>query len=398
MTKKIKSYSGLNKIKKKLTNGTVKEIYYWRGLKGVPALPGKPGDSEFELAFRAGPPKAEVALKPVATFASVIDAYERSNDFATLAPRTKSDYTKFIKVIREKWGTTPLAPFERDDAERKFRLPLLDWRDEWARRSARQAQYCFIVMGKICNVGIDRGIIKLNPCSGHRTRSLYKSDRATIIWSDHGPDNDIEAFLADAPRHLRLPLILAAYTGQREGDLLKLRYRDPDGIAPYYDGKAITLRVNKTKEYARIPILPFLKEVLDAEVARAMADDERQKWDEGRLLVTMGLTPWTEDGFRSSFFKARDKARDGKGIKTPEGRHKTFHDLRGTAVTMLGLAGCTTLQIAAITAHSEKTVSQILAAHYLGERTGMAEEAMELMGRWFAKRTDVSSANYGKAA
>ncbi len=36
-----------------------------------------------------------------------------------------------------------------------------------------------------------------------------------------------------------------------------------------------------------------------------------------------------------------------------------FHDLRGTAVTMLAEAGCTTPQIAAITGHSLKTVTTI---------------------------------------
>ena len=37
-----------------------------------------------------------------------------------------------------------------------------------------------------------------------------------------------------------------------------------------------------------------------------------------------------------------------------------FHDLRGTAVTLLAEAGCTTPQIAAITGHSLETVTKIL--------------------------------------
>jgi integrase len=43
-----------------------------------------------------------------------------------------------------------------------------------------------------------------------------------------------------------------------------------------------------------------------------------------------------------------------------------FHDLRGTAVTRLALAGCTVPQIAAITGHSPRDVDKILKAHHLG--------------------------------
>jgi integrase len=54
-----------------------------------------------------------------------------------------------------------------------------------------------------------------------------------------------------------------------------------------------------------------------------------------------------------------------------------FHDLRGTAVTRLALAGCTVPEIAAITGHSIMTVQQILDAHYLGGRIELAESAIK---------------------
>lgn len=43
----------------------------------------------------------------------------------------------------------------------------------------------------------------------------------------------------------------------------------------------------------------------------------------------------------------------------------TFHDLRGTVVTRLAIAGCTVPQIATITGHSLKDVATLLDAHYL---------------------------------
>lgn len=54
----------------------------------------------------------------------------------------------------------------------------------------------------------------------------------------------------------------------------------------------------------------------------------------------------------------------------------TFHDLRGTAVTRLALAGCNTSQIGAITGHSLKDVQSILDTHYLGGQLELAEIAI----------------------
>jgi integrase len=52
-----------------------------------------------------------------------------------------------------------------------------------------------------------------------------------------------------------------------------------------------------------------------------------------------------------------------------------FHDLRGTAVTLLSEAECTPQQIATITGHSLKTVHRIL-ERYLARTRGLADQAM----------------------
>jgi integrase len=83
------------------------------------------------------------------------------------------------------------------------------------------------------------------------------------------------------------------------------------------------------------------------------------------LTNSRGL-PWTEDGFRTSWGKTFAKA-------NLDDLH--FHDLTGTAVTRLALAGCTVPEIAAITGHSMETVQDILDTHYLGGRVELAESA-----------------------
>jgi integrase len=84
------------------------------------------------------------------------------------------------------------------------------------------------------------------------------------------------------------------------------------------------------------------------------------------LSNTRGL-PWTSDGFRASWAKLCTKAKIG-GL--------TFHDLRGSAVVRLALAGATVPEIATFTSHSLKDVEAILDAHYLGRDVQLAESAL----------------------
>ncbi len=89
------------------------------------------------------------------------------------------------------------------------------------------------------------------------------------------------------------------------------------------------------------------------------------------ILTSTDKRLWTEGGFRSSWRKACTNAGIG-GL--------TFHDLRGTAVTRLAIAGCTEAEIAAITGHSLKDVRSILDAHYLHRDPALAESAMAKLG------------------
>jgi integrase len=52
-----------------------------------------------------------------------------------------------------------------------------------------------------------------------------------------------------------------------------------------------------------------------------------------------------------------------------------FHDLRGTAITMLAEAGCTVPEIAAVTGHSLKHVTPILEV-YLSRTRHLADAAI----------------------
>jgi integrase len=81
----------------------------------------------------------------------------------------------------------------------------------------------------------------------------------------------------------------------------------------------------------------------------------------------------TSDGFRASWGKTCIKAGLADDLH--------FHDLRGSAVVRLALAGATVPQIATFTGHSLKDVETILDKHYLGRDVRLAEDAMRKLER-----------------
>ena len=191
--------------------------------------------------------------------------------------------------------------------------------------------------------GLDRGLITHNPCT--RAGRLYRSTRIEKIWTH----DDESAFLRSAPAHLHLPLLLALWTGQRQGDLLRLPWSA-------YDGTHIRLKQSKTGARITIPVAAPLKAALDAVKKQ------------GPLILTNSFgRPWTSHGFQASWRIAATHA----GIVG-----LTFHDLRGTAVTRLATTGCTTPEIASLTGHSLRDVNAILDAHYLHRDPALAESAI----------------------
>jgi hypothetical protein len=101
-----------------------------------------------------------------------------------------------------------------------------------------------------------------------RDRLAIKSRRQVIMLGPHShafsPSRSIVAddelaFLERAPKHLHLPLTLALWTGQRQGDQLKLTWSA-------YDGTHIRLKQSKTGARVAIPVGGPLKTALDAAV------------------------------------------------------------------------------------------------------------------------------------
>lgn len=326
---------GLHEVRRRRADGQIAVYRYaWRGGPRIEADPDTP---QFLAEWQRLTAGRDRPAHHDGTLQEMITAYQRSPAFTDLADETRDGYVRRIRKIEAAFGDLPLTalgnPATRGD--------MLDWRD--AMTGKREADYCLTVLARILSWAKDRGRVAVNPLE--RPGRLYNATRAEIVWTEA----EIEALLAKASPQVRLPVLMALHTGQREGDILRVTWSA-------YDGHAIRLRQGKTGRHVRIPVTAALKAALDATKRVAVT-----------ICATSRGRSWTGDGFRASFTKAKAAA----GIVG-----RTFHDFRGTAVTHLAIAACTVPEIGTITGHDLKTVEEILSKHYLSRDNALGDSAI----------------------
>lgn len=328
---------GLHRVARRLADGSLRTHFYaWRGGPKITAAPGTPEFvAEFErlTAGRDAPPSTAGTLQ------QLIGDYQRSPAFTSLRPDTRAGYIRCIRRIEADFGTLPIRALQAP----RVRGVFLDWRDKMGATEPRQADYRMAVLARILSHAHDRRVIPANPCE--RPGRLFSATRADIIWSE----DQVAQMLAAAPPQIALAFTLALETGQRQRDIIRMTWTA-------YDGAAIRLSQSKGGKRVIVPVTASLKTALDAAPREAV-----------QICTTARGTPWTPDGFKTSFGKARSAAKV-EGV--------TFHDLRGTAVVRLARAGCTLPEIVSITGHSTASAAQILDRHYLGADQRVSESAI----------------------
>jgi integrase len=354
----------INKVRKWLADGSVRTHYYHRptGRK----LKGVFGSPEFMASYA----EAESSLLNRAqnTLAGLIAQYTASSDFTELRPSTKAEYRRMLKTVEDEWGTMPLAAV----SDPKARGAFLGWRDQIAKKHGlREAENRLTRLARVLAWGYDRSLLLVNRLDKWERR--YKSDRSDRIWTPA----HVGAFAAVAEPEMQLALSLALWTGQRQGDLLSLKW------TTYREG-AFTFRQRKTGKQMFVPLVPEAQKLLDGIRARGVVSTH--------VLCSPRGRPWDEGNFRRRFIETRERA----GI-----RGLTFHDLRGTAITVLAEAGCTVPEIAAFTGHGLKYVAAIL-EKYLPITKGQALNAAAKLANHLrtesANRLQTVSASFANAA
>jgi integrase len=338
---------------KTLKDGTRKTYWYHRAT-GKP-LRGNPGSAEFIADYAAA--EKLIRDRHAGTFNSLIRSYTTSIEFEQkLAPSTQGEYKRMLTKAEGEFGNMPIAALD----DPRVRKDLLDWREKIARASGqREADNRLSAISAMLTWCVDRGTLTVNHLRGFKR--LYHADRSEIIWL---PEH-IDAFMKVAPIEMQRALIVALHTGQREGDLLRLPWSA-------YRGHYIELRQGKARRHGKPA--PLIQTPCTAALRRMLDGMER--------VSTLILTTKTGQSFKARYFAATwDKAMTKAGLQSvvlPGSEELVdlhFHDLRGTAVTLLSEAGSTPQQIATITGHSLKTIHRIL-ERYLARTRGLAEQAI----------------------
>ena len=325
---------GIHRVTWRLASGEIATYYYaWRG---GPRLIGEPGSPEFMRSYNEAVASRK---RPVqGKLFTLIAEFRASSEYSSLSDATKRAYTAYLRLIEKEFGDMPIEALSDPEVRGEFKC----WRDSMA-ETPRKADYAWTTLTRVLSVAHDRGRIPVNPCQ--RGGRLYDADRAEKLWTE----DSIARLLAVASPGVTMAALLALWTGQRQGDLLRLPWSA-------YDGKYIRLRQSKTGRRVVIPVSKHLKTVLDG------ADRISSQ-----ILTNAHGRPSTPDGFRTSWGKACIKARLAEDLH--------FHDLRGSAVVRLALAEATVPQIATFTGHSLKDVEAIRDKHYLGRDVRLAEDA-----------------------
>ena len=213
--------------------------YFRRGKGQMVPLPNPSDDGFLEAYNRA---RKGTPPKPSRTsIEALILSYVESARWRKLSPRSKADYGKVLDHIRAEAGKLDVSAITR---------PGLIAAQERNAHRARFANYIVQLYSVLCEHAIDLGWLKANPAQGIKLLPLGEGHK---VW----PAKAIEAYREHATGNALLIFELCLGTGQRIGDVLKMRWSDIE------DG-AIRVKQGKTGNELWIPLSPRLAGVLDA--------------------------------------------------------------------------------------------------------------------------------------
>lgn len=266
--------------------------------------------------YRYGSQKPQEAAE--GTVAAVLTAWQRSVEWQVLRPNTQGNYVRYLREFFQAQKMVQIAEVRRRH--------LLTLRDHIAatRGPGAAAQFC-AAASALFTWAIDREYLSVSPA----TRLATKLPRGELpTWrNDHA-----HTAMHRLPEPFRRAVVLAYYTGQRRGDLCRLRWSD-------YDGEMISLTQEKTGQPVEIPVLTPLR-------------DELEAWKRDRSSVTIlqfGGKPWSQN------YLSKRLPVELKLLGLPP---YGLHGLRKLCAVVLAEAGCSTHQIAAITGHETLAMVQ----------------------------------------
>lgn len=356
--------SGIHIVRKVSAGKPVRwYVYAWRGGPQIARFEGTPRPKLTRELLKAAADQWQTRqLTTDETIAGLIRDYRASPEWKRLSDNTKPTWRLWLDRIESEFGKAPIPAFD----DRRMRSDILTWRDRW-QSQPRSADMAIQVLSRLLSWAVDRTKLNVNLCAG--ISQLYENDRSDIIWE--APH--FAAFNAAASIEVVEAVALAACTGLRRGDLVKLPW---SAVGDH----AIIWKTGKSRGRAVIiiPILPETRKLLDSIRQRHASEMAAKRRDRFKPLPDTILSnsrwrPWTASGFGGRF----NDAKQVSGIEV------NLHDLRGTFATRCMIAGLTDQEIADILGWTTKEVALIRVKYVdqarvvvaIGERIARATSA-----------------------
>ena len=319
---------GLHIVKKKLKLFDRYYVYAWRGGpcihtqdRSYPALTPELLHKH-RLAVR--PAQNQV---PAYTFHALLDRYELSPEFTSLAPSTKQEYRRLLAPIAAEFGSLPYRSFELPELKGEIH----NYRDRFV-ETPRKADALVTMLATVLSWAVKRGELTHNPAAN--IGKLHRSNRSDLIWESR---HWLQIQEAKLPPHIQKVIDFLGLVGLRLGDAIQITW---DAVQEH----SIEYAPRKGKRHNARASVPLYNEL------QAWIDHHRPQHPQHppHILLTSRGTPWTEDGFEASYRKVR-----------PKGFDRTLHDLRGTFATRILMAGGTDTDAAMALGWSTKRVEDI---------------------------------------
>lgn len=321
-------------------HGVVRRYVRRKGFKSV-ALPGKPGTPEYHAAyhaaFTAAPPARPTGFRP-GTIGDLWRQYQRTPKWGNLARSSQATYGKVMDMmLMPKIGQRTAAGMTREHVEAIVY--------EIGATRPSMANLTMSVLRLLMNFAIAKKLRLDNPVS--------RMDRYDGGEHHTWTDEQLEAFerrWAIGTRE-RLAYALLLYTGQRGGDVVRMRRSD-------IVRGSIRVKQQKTGAELMIPIHPALAVAMKAYPAKGLhlTGDPA-----GRPISRHAMTEWLKRAIAAAGLPSECLP----------------HGLRKAAMRRLAERGADVKQIAAVSGH--KTLREVQRYTEAADQEKLARRAMELV-------------------
>ena len=298
-------------------HGHLRRYFRKPGCKRVP-LPGLPGSLEFMSAYQAAlnaPPLPNFADHGTGTVGWLVIEFCRSTEFANLKPSSKANYRRILDKLRRSHGHRLVRDLQLPKARKVI--------EDIGVLHPAMANLTRAVLRRVMEHAIALGWRQDNP--------FTKVPKYKLGTHHTWTDNEISLYVRRWPlgTRERLAFDLLLYTGQRGGDVVRMRRSD-------MKNNMIRVAQQKTakdaNDYLLVAIHPALARSIQAVRTTSL-----------HLLSDTKGRPIT----RQSLTRLIRLAAQAAGL----GANCVAHGLRKAALRRLAEAGSTTKEIAAVSGH-----------------------------------------------